>query len=130
MQERICELKKLARKTKDIRMKQRYDAVRLVLQGRTKAETAQILDITYHTVRNYLIAYEENGIKGLNITKPPGRTTKLTQAQEKALYCCIVNNLPKDVDFAPFVNWTSLLACQWVLTNFGVMFKPSIPFSS
>jgi len=123
LQERICQLKKFARKSRDIRMKQRYDAVRLTLEGRKMAEVAKILDITYHTVRNYMIAYDEKGIEGLNITKPPGRATKLTQTQEKALYHCIVSNLPKDVGFAPFVNWTSPLACQWVLNQFDVKFS-------
>jgi len=118
----IKNFKRLSKKTKDVRMKLRYDVIRLHLQGRTKTEIADILATTYQTVRNYINAYIEKGIEGLEIKQPPGRETKLTKEQEEQLYDCIANKLPRDVGFAPFVNWTAPLACQWVLKEFGVKF--------
>jgi len=115
--------KKLSRKTKDVRMKLRYDAIRLYLQGRTTTEIADILATTYQTVRNYINAYIEKGTEGLEIKQPPGRETKLSKEQEQLLYDCISTKLPRDVGFAPFVNWTAPLACQWVRKEFGVTFS-------
>lgn len=103
-------------------MKLRYDAVRLNLEGRSITEVADILDLTYHTARNYIIAYKESGIEGLSIKKPPGRIKKMTEDQERQLYECISTKLPKDVGFNPFVNWTAPLACKWVLKEFGINF--------
>jgi putative transposase len=121
--EEIRYLKKLARKVKDTRMKTRYDAVRLNLEGRTKSEIAGILDINYYTVRNYLNSYAQTGISGLTIKKPPGRATKLTKEQEQQLYECIATKMPKEVGFAPFVNWTAPLVSQWVFNTFNVKFS-------
>jgi len=118
----IRRLERLSRKTKDVRMKLRYDVVRLHLQRRTKTEISQICAVTYQTVRNYINAYMEYGLEGLAIKKPPGRTKKLTDEQEKQLYDCVSTKLPKDVGFAPFVNWTAILACKWVFMTFGVSF--------
>lgn len=119
----IKKLKKLARKTRDVRMKLRYDVIRMHLCGRVKSEIAEILDTTYFTVRNYIKTYNELGIEGLNIKTSPGRTKKLTAKQEAQLYDCISTKLPNEVGFAPFVNWTAPLASQWVLKEFGVKFS-------
>lgn len=119
----IRRLEKLSRKTKDVRMKLRYDVIRLHLTGRTKSEIADILATTYQTVRNYINAYTESGIDGLAIGQSPGRFKKLNEDQEQQLYDCITTKLPKDVGFAPFANWTASLACQWVLKTFGVSFS-------
>ena len=121
--EEIQELRELSRKTQDVRMKTRYDAIRLHLEGRPDAETADIFNVTYHTVRNYINAYSEFGVEGLSIKPKSGRKKKLTDAQEKQLCECISTKLPKDVGFEPFVNWTAPLACQWVLREYGVVFS-------
>jgi putative transposase len=120
--EEIRILKKLARNTKHPRMKIRYDAVRLSLEGRPYVEIARILDLTYQTISIYVKSYKESGVVGLAPKENKGRTKKLTEEQEKQLYDCISLKLPKDVGFKPFVNWTAPLACQWVLKEFGVKF--------
>ena len=122
-EEEIRGLKKLARHARDSRLRQRYDAVRLILEGRSRSDVAGILGITYQTVRNYTITYNKLGIDGFRINKPSGRIKKLMGEQERQLYDCIATRLPKDVGFAPFVNWTAPLACQWVQKEFGVTFS-------
>lgn len=119
----IKRLIKLSNKTKDVRMKLRYDVIRLHLQQRSNAEIAEICAITHQTVLNYIHAYTKSGLEGLTINKPPGRIRKLTEEQEQQLYVCISTKLPKDVGFDPFVNWTAPLACKWVYKQFGVKFS-------
>lgn len=118
----IEELKNLGRGTKNTRMKLRYDVIRLWLEERKKTEIAELLNTTYQTVTNYIAAYEESGINGLEMKKSPGRNKKLSTQQEKQLYECITVKLPKDVGFEPFVNWTAPLAVQWIKKEFGIEF--------
>jgi putative transposase len=120
---KIQVLKKLSRKTRDSRMRTRYDAVRLLLEGRSYYEIAKILNITHYTVRNYEKSYNEFGVDGLIIKPKTGRAKKLTDEQEQQLYECISTKLPKDVGFNPFVNWTASLACKWVYEEYGVKFS-------
>lgn len=122
-EEEIKMLKKLARKSKDSRMKMRYDAVRLSLEGRSYVEIGRILDATYQTISKYVKSYQKSGIEGLLIKQKSGRIKKLTNEQEQRLYECISTKLPKDVGFKPFVNWTAPLACKWVLKEFGIEFS-------
>jgi putative transposase len=122
IKDEIRTLKKLARKVKNRRMKIRYDAVRLRLEGRSYIEIARILDLTYQTVSIYVSSYKKSGATGLAPKENKGRTKKLTDEQEKQLYDCISLKLPKDVGFKPFVNWTATLACKWVLKEFGIKF--------
>ena len=122
-QKEIQKLKDLARKSKDIQMKTRYDVIRLWLEGRSKSEIAKIINMTYQTVRNYIQAYNGFGIEGLAVKEKPGRNKKLTDEQEQKLYDCISMKLPKDVGFDPFVNWTAPLACLWTSKEFGVTFS-------
>ncbi len=44
--EKIAELKKLARKTKEAKQRRRYDIVRLYMEGWKKAEIARIVDMS------------------------------------------------------------------------------------
>jgi len=121
--EEIQNLKNLAKKDKNAHQRQVYDAVRLHLEGRPGKEIAEIFNITYRTVRNYINSYDEKGIDGLILAKPPGRETKLTEEQEKKLYDCISTKIPKEVGFEPFVNWSAPLAVAWVSREFGVIFS-------
>jgi transposase len=118
----IERLKELSRKAKSPRMKVRYDAVRLSLEGRTYVEIGRILDLAYQTVSIYVNSYKKSGAAGLLPKESKGRTKKLTDAQEKLLYECVSLKLPKDVGFKPFVNWTAPLACKWVLKEYGIKF--------
>lgn len=47
----------------------------------------------------------------------------MMEEQEKVLYKCIVNKMPKDVGFEPFVNLTAPLACLWIEKEFSVVFS-------
>ena len=119
----IKALKKLIRTCNDTRMKLRYNVISLYLQGYDWKHIASIFSISYHTVRLYEINYDRAGIEGLLMGKSTGRTPLLTKAQESELYHCIKDKYPKEVGFAPFVNWTAPLACKWVEAEFNVKFS-------
>jgi len=120
---KIKELIERIKQTEDPRMKLRYDVIILVLQGYHRNEIAKIFNIHPDTVHNYKKSYRKGGIEGLDMGKPPGSKTKLTEEQMRKLYECIVTKTPKDVGYEPFVNWTANLARQWVLREFNVKYS-------
>lgn len=64
-EEEVARLKKLARKTHNVKLRQRYDIIRLFLCKRTKPDIAAILDISLTQVYLILNLYEQAGIEGL-----------------------------------------------------------------
>lgn len=122
-EEIISQLKKLARKAKGARQRRQYDIVRLYLEGRKKTEIAEIMDMSLQAIYNVLNRYNAEGIEGLKLGKPTGRSRKLSDEQEAELYQVITEKLPKEVGLEPFCNWTAPLACQYVKKQFGVEFS-------
>lgn len=119
----VARLKKLARKTHNVKLRQRYDIIRLFLCKRTKPDIAAILDISLTQVYLILNLYEQAGIEGLELKHPTGRQRKLSDEQEQELCSVITEKLPKDVGLDPFCNWTAPLACKYVKDHYGVTFS-------
>ena len=122
-EEEIARLKKLARKTHDVKLRQRYDIIRLYLCKRTKPDIAAILDVSLTQVYLILKLYKEAGVEGLALKRPTGRQRKLTEEQETELRSIITEKLPKEVGLEPHCNWTAPLACKYVRDHYGVEFS-------
>ena len=122
-EEEIARLKRLARKTHDVKLRQRYDIIRLFLSKRAKPDIAAILDISLTQVYLILNLYKEAGMEGLGLKRPTGRQCKLTDGQEKELCRIITEKLPKEVGLEPYCNWTAPLTCKYVKDHYGVAFS-------
>lgn len=73
----------MASKTeKNVKQKNRYDAVLLYMEGHPKKQTAQILHIPHRTVNYHILNYEKGGIESLLLIIQPGAQKKLTDEQE------------------------------------------------
>ena len=123
IEEEVSRLKRLARKTHDVKLRQRYDIIRLYLSKRSKPDIAAILDISLTQVYLILNLYKEAGTEGLALKRPTGRQRKLTDEQETELYSIITEKLPKEVGLEPYCNWTAPLACKYVKDHYGVTFS-------
>ena len=122
-EEKIAQLKRLARKTHDVKLRQRYDSIRLFLSKRPKPEIADILDISLTQVYLILNLYKRAGVEGLALKRPTGRQRKLTDVQESELCSIITEKLPKEVGLEPYCNWTAPLACKYVKEHYGAAFS-------
>ena len=122
-EEEIARLKRLARKTHDVKLRRRYDMIRLFLSKRAKPEIAAILDISLTQVYLIVNLYKESGIEGLGLKRPTGRHRKLTDEQENKLCSIITEKLPKEVGLDPYCNWTAPLACKYVKDHYGITFS-------
>lgn len=64
-EDNISTLKKLAKKEHNAKLRQRYDVVRLFLQGRHKREVAAIMNLSLPTIYSILECYSNKGLAGL-----------------------------------------------------------------
>lgn len=114
----------MASKTeKNVKQKNRYDAVLLYMEGYPRKQIAQILHIPHRTVNYHILNYEKGGIEALLIIKQPGAQKKLTDEQETQLLSVISTQTPEEAGVGVFANWTASLACAFVKQNFGVSFS-------
>lgn len=110
----IRELAEAMNHTHDRRMYERYLAVKLILQGRSQKETAEIIGRNEHTVGKYAASYRSSGLEGLARRIAPGREPKLTSAQLRELKEIIAYQTPADCGFSARANWTLALAAQLI----------------
>lgn len=105
------------KKCKDIRLKERYHAMYLSFTYDWK-EIAEILGREYETVLEWVKAYNENGLQGLNSVKPTGRPSSLIEEQQ--------NEVKHTVQMSPrklglkFSNWNCKNLGWWIFKIFHV----------
>lgn len=120
----IHELKTAMQTTQDRRMYERYQAVRLVLEGRTRKETADIINRTEHTVGKYVSAYEADGLAGLRRGVSTGKPPRLSEAQRQELKDIVADQTPADVGFPARANWTLALVAELIERKWGETYTP------
>lgn len=115
----IQELNIAMQQTGDRRMYERYQATRLVLEGKTRQEAAQIIGRSAHTVGKYVSAYENYGLSGLRRGMSTGRPSQLSHTQQMALRDIVANQTPQDVGFPARANWTLALVAELIKREWG-----------
>ncbi|MFD0711430.1 transposase [Paenibacillus sp. GCM10027626] len=74
----INELERRMKKEKDRRMFERYQAVYLYTQGKTRKEIVAIIGRNEKTVSKYIRAFQDGGVDGLQMNHSPGASRRLT----------------------------------------------------
>ena len=77
----IDELRGLARKAKDGRVRTRLQALVLAKQGHTAVHTAELLGMSRRMVQKWVHRYNERGLAGLSDRSGRGRASKLSEDQ-------------------------------------------------
>lgn len=75
------ELKQLFRKEKNARLATRIRAVYLALMGKSAPDIAALLGYRRRTIQNWVYAYNQRGLEGLQETSGRGRRGKLNADQ-------------------------------------------------
>lgn len=119
----IQEIKAAIKANKDLRMHERYQTILLFLHGEHYEQISKITGRSIPTIYNYVKAYKQGGIAGLEMGVSTGRNTKLTSEQEQQLYQVIVNKTPVDVGFPARMNWTAPIIRKWIEQEFKVSFS-------
>lgn len=99
-------LKTLYRKETDVRKRQRLHAFWLVRQGRTMAEVAPLVGVTYRTLQRWMAWYREGGLEAVLSRLHGGareRERRLSPAQEAELKALADSGAIRSVNDA--VRW-------------------------
>ncbi|MBG9792580.1 transposase, partial [Paenibacillus dendritiformis] len=121
--EALAAVEERIRTTKDRRMYERLQTVRLRLMGKSVREIATIICRSEKTIRLYIRAYEKEGLSGLAMQFSPGRSPRLTKEQRDALKQVIVNQVPADVGFTAKFNWTLQLIADYIERTYGCTYS-------
>ncbi len=108
------------RKTKVARMVERYQAIKLALEGLKNTQIAKIISRTSNTVAKYVNSFREGGMEALFLKKSPVRPRFLSPEQEQQMYEIIVNSTPAEQGFLAEMNWTAPLVQAWIKKQYGV----------
>jgi transposase len=107
------------RQTKDRRMYERYQSIRLHLMGHKVSQIALILDRTPKTIKAYIDAYKELGLNGLHMNHTTGKPSRLTAEQHTQLKQIIMDHVPHEVGFTAKFNWTLEIIASYIYREFG-----------
>lgn len=76
-----AELRRRARRTSDSAQARRLLAIAMILEGASRLDAARQAGMDRQTLRDWVLRYNTDGIKGLASRKPPGAAARLTEAQ-------------------------------------------------
>lgn len=113
-------LRRAAQGCADADAARRMLAIALVLEGRSRAEAAEICGMERQTLRDWVHRYNDEGLAGLYDRKPKGRAPNLDPAQMAEL-ACIVEAGP-DVCVDGVVRWRCVDLQQVIEARFGVSY--------
>ena len=103
-------LKTDARKrSTEVQQHNREQAIRLYLEGMSRAEIAKIVGVHYGTIAGWIRRYTQGGTDALQIGqrgRRQGEGRKLTAAQERKLKDIVVGQSPEQLEL-PFALWSS-----------------------
>jgi transposase len=121
--ETLAEIEERLKSTKDRRMYERLQTIRLRLMGIPVSEIATILCRSEKTIRIYIHAFEKDGMSGLVMRFSPGRSPRLTKEERDALKRVIVNQVPAEVGFTARFNWTLQLIADYIERTYGYKYS-------
>ena len=108
----VSQLRVLARKTKSAPQARRLLALAAIYEGASRTEAARIGGVTLQIVRDWVLKFNAQGPDGLIDGKPPGQTSRLTDAHRSALAAMIESGPLPAVHGV--VRWRLVDLIQWL----------------
>jgi transposase len=107
-----CQLRALARKTKNAPQARRLLALAAIYEGASRTEAARIGGVTLQIMRDWVLKFNAQGPEGLIDRKPPGQPSRLTEAHRVALAALIESGPIPAVHGV--VRWRLVDLIQWL----------------
>ncbi len=105
-----------------LRLIKRIHALLYVIEGKSVAEVAEMLDLSEQSVRNYVKVFILKGLESLVYKRPPGRPSKLTKTQRKEL-AKLIDAGPEKAGY-DCGCWDTSLIQDLIQNRFGVEYTP------
>jgi transposase len=112
----------MARKGRRSTNEERIESIRLLQQGYTRAEVANILKVAESSVYDWQSKFRKNGLAALSTKIASGRKSLLTDKQLLQLYKWLRGN-PRQVQF-DFGLWTRRVVRDLIRREFGIDYTP------
>lgn len=116
------ELRLRARRERNPRTATRMLAIAHALEGLTRAEAARLAGMERQALRDAVIRYNQEGLKGLRDRPKPGRPSTLTEGEQALLRARILQG-PGPQDGCR--EWTLPTLCRWIEGRFAKRLHPA-----
>ena len=113
-----ADLRRLASREKDGQVVRRLLALALILEGRSRAEAAQMNGMDRQTLRDWVHRYNAAGVPGLTSRVGAGPLPLLNEAQMAELRELVVNGPDPAVDYV--VRWRCIDLREKIARHFSV----------
>jgi transposase len=116
-------LRRQARREPNRRAALRMLAIANALEGLSRAEAARLVGMERQALRDAVVRYNAEGLAGLYDRPKPGRSQRLSEAEQAALAAHIFRG--PDPKHDGVSAWTRADLCLWLEGRFGKTFHPS-----
>lgn len=115
------ELVELYKKAKISKLKERYQALYLMIELENCTKVAQLIKKSRTTIQSWIKAFNKGGLEAIVPNSPPGRPSRLTKEQKRKLKNDIATH-PRKLGY-DFSNWEGKSVSEHIKNKFGVLLK-------
>ena len=117
-----AEIKKMIRENEAYTVGVRLYLVYLVAMGHSSRKLAELHNISFKQITNWVHRFESQGIEGLKDKKGRGRHSILTAEQLGRIRVLVLNEDPEKYGIKSS-KWTGPLLAQWIKKEYGVQYQ-------
>ena len=114
------ELVELYKKEKKIKLKERYQALYLMIELQNCTKVAKLIKKSRKTVQTWVKTFNHGGLEVIAPSSPPGRPSALSKDQKEELKLDVITH-PRELGYE-FSNWEGKSVAEHVRVKFGVSF--------
>ena len=112
-------LVELYKKESNVKLKERYQALYLMIELRNCTKVAKLIKKSRKTVQTWVKIFNIGGLEELIPNSPPGRPSRLSQGQKDELKLDIMTH-PRELGYE-FSNWEGKSVAKHIHVKFGVI---------
>lgn len=101
----------------------RLQMVRLIAQGKSSREVADIYGVSFKNVLNWVHRFKDQGVQGLQDKSGRGRKASLNNADLMQIRHTILHVSPSDLGYSSTERWTGKSLLTWINQEYNTTFK-------
>jgi len=114
------DLVELYKKEKKSKLKERYQALYLMIELQNCTKVAELIKKSRNTVQAWVKLFNKEGLEAIAPISPPGRPSRLSDKQKEELKADVMTH-PRELGY-DFSNWEGRSVAEHVRVKFGVSF--------
>lgn len=115
------ELVELYKREKNVKLKERYQALYLMIELENCTKVAELVKRSRTTIQTWVKTFNEGGLEAIMPDSPPGRPSSLTNDQKQILIADVLMH-PRELGY-DFSNWEGKNVSAHIKNKFGVLLK-------